>query len=325
MRRSSADPDEPSPLGQSPEADALPGRTAQPPITRRQPACRLVQGRSPPGDPKAPWLRPTRRTVLHRAIRRPPGRIRFAEPSSTRRPEGRLASCGPVESFLAQRSENRPTRSDSWSHPAPGHPKITWSRATPSTHRTRSSTGMSTTGASLALVHREPEGLRRIPAWESEPRRPEGQPVHPTPSPAPNTARKPRFPGPRGSSGCPSELVFRAAMDDFYCPREPRTRAYGEEVQDLSGRPQAGVGYPQEGLRRPPVHPQVDHQPVDDATAACPSGQTSREATRGPSRARSRPDRPKPTPPIRQTPRHSSPPTLALDRRTDHCRGKVGW
>ena len=66
--------------------------------------------------------------------------------------------------------------------------------------------------------------------------------------------------------GEPSELVFRAAMDDFYCHQEPRTRACREVVQDLFGRPQEVVGYPQEGSRRPPLHPQIDHQPVDDGT-----------------------------------------------------------
>jgi len=56
------------------------------------------------------------------------------------------------------------------------------------------------------LPHRRsPEGSRRCLGPGSAPPTARGPTGFPTPSPAANATPEPRFPGPRGSSGCPSE------------------------------------------------------------------------------------------------------------------------
>ena len=110
------------------------------------------------------------------------------------------------------------------------------------------------------------------------PGRPEDRLADPTCHPLRTPLGSPGFPGLPALRGLPLRPVIRGAMDDFYCPRNPRTRATGKEVHDLFGRPQEGVSYPQKRLRRPPLRPQVDHRSVDGGTSvlAALSGRSER-------------------------------------------------
>jgi len=129
LRRWATNPDEPSPADQSPRADALPGRTSHFPVIRRPPGPAWSSSRSPPDGPKVTRPCPARGPSLPRAIRRPP-EFRPARGAFLRPADPKVSRPSP----------------GSWSRPAPGDPKITWPGPAPSTHRSRSSTGISTTG-----------------------------------------------------------------------------------------------------------------------------------------------------------------------------------
>jgi len=175
--------------------------------------------RPSPSDPKAFRFRPA------------------LEPLAARRPEGHLTSL------------------DSWSHSAPGDPKITRPRSAPR------STGLGHPQGCPQPVRRGRSSTARpkvcvgFPPGDRTPRRPESQPGHPTPSPALNSARKPRFPGPCGSSGCPSELVFRAAMDEFLLrpgtPHKGFRRRSSRSFRPSTGRGRLSPGSPPSSTRSP--------------------------------------------------------------------------